>query len=68
MLKVLPEKVENVLKKPSHPIKSGSTVAITHFENFNSIFIRDASYQFTEQFNDFNRQLLKYSRKGIITI
>jgi len=51
--------------KPSHPIKSGSFVFITNFENFDSIFIRDASYEFIENFNAFNKQMLKYYINGI---
>lgn len=54
-------KIENL----SHPIKSGSTVYITNFENFNAIFIRDASYDFIEKFNTFNKQMLKYYKNGI---
>jgi len=61
----MPETKESPLEKPSHPIKSGSSVLITHFENFNSIFIRDASYEFIENFNTFNKQMLKYYRCGI---
>lgn len=52
--------------KPSHPIKSGSNVTITHFEDFTSIFVRDASYEVTEKLNTLNKQLLKYYRKGIL--
>ncbi|XP_029347622.1 uncharacterized protein LOC100166817 isoform X3 [Acyrthosiphon pisum] len=59
---IIPETKESPLEKPSHPIKSGSSVFITHFENFNSIFIRDASYEFIENFNTFNKQMLKYYR------
>lgn len=61
---VLPETKESILEKPSHPIKSGSSVFITNFENFNSIFIRDASYEFIENFNAFNKTMLKYYRNG----
>lgn len=63
----MPETKENTLEKPSHPIKSCSSVFITHFENFNSIFIRDASYEFIESFNAFNKQMLKYYRNGILS-
>lgn len=60
----MPEKKENELEKPIHPIKSGSTVFITHFENFNSIFIRSASYEFIESFNKLNKQMIKYYKTG----
>lgn len=63
---VMPETKECPLEKPSHPIKSGSSVFITNFENFNSIFIRDASYEFIENFNAFNKQMLKYFRNGTL--
>uniref|UniRef100_A0A2H8TQY2 Tudor domain-containing protein 1 n=2 Tax=Melanaphis sacchari TaxID=742174 RepID=A0A2H8TQY2_9HEMI len=59
---IMPETKESILEKPSHPIKSGSSVFITNFENFNSIFIRDASYEFIENFNTFNKDMLKYYR------
>ncbi|KAE9524914.1 hypothetical protein AGLY_014964 [Aphis glycines] len=61
---ILPETKESILEKPSHPIKSGSSVFITNFENFNSIFIRDASYEFIENFNAFNKTMLKYYRNA----
>lgn len=61
---VLPERKEKELEKQSHPIKSGSLIYITHFENFNSIFIRDASYEFIENFNAFNKNMLKYYKNG----
>ncbi|XP_026818102.1 uncharacterized protein LOC113557019 isoform X2 [Rhopalosiphum maidis] len=61
---ILPEPKESTLEKPSHPIKSGSSVFITNFENFNSIFIRDASYEFIENFNAFNKKMLKYYRNA----
>ncbi|XP_022168298.1 uncharacterized protein LOC111032328 isoform X2 [Myzus persicae] len=61
---IMPETKESPLEKPSHPIKSGSSVFITNFENFNSIFIRDASYEFIENFNAFNKQMLKYFRNA----
>lgn len=60
----MPEKKESELDKSSHPIKSGSFVFITHFENFNSIFLRDASYEVIDNFNTLNKQILKYYRKG----
>uniref|UniRef100_A0A2S2R425 Tudor domain-containing protein n=2 Tax=Sipha flava TaxID=143950 RepID=A0A2S2R425_9HEMI len=63
---VIPEKKENELVKPIHPIKSGSTVYITHFENFNSIFIRDASHEFIESFNKFNKQMIKYYKSACV--
>jgi len=62
---VIPETKESSMEKPSHPINSGSSVFITNFEDFNSIFIRDASYEFIENFNAFNKQMLKYYRNGI---
>lgn len=62
---VMPETKVSPPEKPSHPIKSGSSVFITNFENFDSIFIRDASYEFIENFNVFNKQMLKYYRNGI---
>ncbi|KAL4141977.1 hypothetical protein QTP88_004511 [Uroleucon formosanum] len=61
---IIPETKESPLDKPSHPIKSGSSVFITNFENFNSIFVRDASYEFIENFNTFNKQMLKYYRNA----
>lgn len=61
---IMPEIKESTSEKPSHPIKSGSSVFITNFENFNSIFIRDASYEFIENFNAFNKQMLKYYRNA----
>lgn len=60
--------MENGLEKPSYPIKNGAPVYITHFENFNSIFIRDGSYQCAEKYNDFSRQMLRYCRKGAYII
>lgn len=50
------------------PIKSGSSVYITYFENVNSIYIRDASYDIIEDFNSFNKQMLKYYRNGILNL
>lgn len=64
----MPEKKDSELEKPVHPIKSGSKVFITHFENFNSIFIRDASYDFIESFNQLNKQMIKYYRHGTYII
>lgn len=63
-LVVMSEQKESEIEKPVHPIKSGSSVLVTHFENFNSIFIRDASYEFIESFNAFNKQIMKYYRFG----
>lgn len=48
----------------NHPIKSGSSVCITHFEDADSIYIRDTSFKLIEDFNSFNRQLFKHFRKG----
>jgi len=53
---------KNESEKPSHPITSGSSVFITHFDDFNSIFIRDASYDFIEKFKSFNIKMIKYFR------
>lgn len=65
---LVPEINKNKLEKPSHPIKSGSNVTITHFEDFESIFVRDASFEVIEKLNTLNKQLLKYYRKGISII
>lgn len=70
----MPEKKKIDLEKLSvpiksvinHPIKSGSYVYITHFENFNSIYIRKASYECVESFNAFNKQMLKFYRNGLL--
>jgi len=64
----MPQKKESELEKPRHPIKNGSYVFITHFESFNSIFVRDASYEFIENFNTLNKQLLMNYRNGWLNL
>lgn len=62
----MPEIKKSEVEKPSHPIKSGSIVYITHFENFDSIYVRNASYDFIEEFNAFNKRMFKHLKSGII--
>lgn len=61
---VIIENKENEVKKISHPIKSGSSVNILHFEDFNSIFVRVASYESFGKFDMLNKQMLKCYRNG----
>lgn len=60
------EKNQNELIRISHPIKSGSLVNLTVFEGFDSIFVRDASYETTEKLSLMNKQLWKLGRNGML--
>lgn len=62
----MPEMKKIDVEKPSHPIRSGSLVNIIHFENFNSIFIRSASFDSVENFSTFCKQMLKFYRIGLL--
>lgn len=64
LLVTTPELIENEKPKLSFPIKSGSLVQITHFEDFNKIFIRDTAFDYIEEFNKLNLKMLKYYRNG----
>lgn len=54
------------MEKAHHPIKSGSFVNIVHFENFNAIYIRDASYEYLEMFYKFNLKLKQYYKQSML--
>lgn len=53
------------MEKAHHPIKSGSFVNIVHFESFNTIYVRDASYEYLEMFSEFNKKMKKYYRHSM---
>jgi len=57
---------QNELKKISHPIKSGSLVHLTVFEDFDFIFVREASYEISEKLSLLNKQLWKLGRSGML--
>lgn len=61
---VIIENKENEVKKLSHPIKSGSSVNIVHFEDFNNIFVRVVSYESFGKYDMLSKQMLKCYRNG----
>lgn len=53
------------MEKAQHPIKNGTYVNILHFENFNTIYVRDASYEHIEKFSELNKKMKKYYRHSM---
>ncbi|XP_050441642.1 uncharacterized protein LOC126846351 isoform X4 [Adelges cooleyi] len=62
--KIINPVVSNSLStKSTHPITSGSSVLLTHFENFHSIFVRDGSIEALDKVRLFNRNMLAFYRQ-----
>lgn len=54
------------MEKPLHPIQSGAFVNIIHFEDFNTIYVRVASYESLEMFSGFVKKMIKYFRNSML--
>ncbi|XP_050525474.1 uncharacterized protein LOC126896591 isoform X2 [Daktulosphaira vitifoliae] len=59
---ILPELTQQK-EKPTHPIQTGSLVQLTYFKSFNCIFIRNATYEELQKFNEFATKLTVHYRK-----